>query len=340
MITISLCMIVKNEEKVLSRCLNSLKGLMDEIVIVDTGSTDSTKEIAAGYTDKIYDFAWTDDFSAARNFAFSKATQEYIYSADADEVLSAENRERFAALKECLLPEIEIVQMKYGNQLEFGTVYNYDEEYRPKLFKRLREFVWEEPIHESVRLAPVIFDSDITITHKPHENHAARDLVNFRKQISEGRYLSRHLHNMYARELFLAGTDDDFLKASEFFRESAADTGRSADELNEACLVAAHAARISKDTVGFMKYMTKLTAGDGNSEICCELGHFYEDMSDFDEAAVWYYNAAYETRPILKKASGDIEPLEGLIRCYERLGMDEQVQDYRAELLKSMENNV
>lgn len=70
----------KNEEEVLERCLNSLKGLMDEIIIVDTGSTDSTKEIAARYTDKIYDFSWCDDFAAARNFSFSKATQEYIYA--------------------------------------------------------------------------------------------------------------------------------------------------------------------------------------------------------------------------------------------------------------------
>ena len=58
-ITVSVCMIVKNEEKVLARCLDSLKGLYEELVIVDTGSTDSTKEIAAGYTDKIYDFTWT-----------------------------------------------------------------------------------------------------------------------------------------------------------------------------------------------------------------------------------------------------------------------------------------
>ena len=73
MITISLCMIVKNEEKLLARCLDSVAGLMDEIIIVDTGSTDRTKEIAARYTDKIYDFEWVQDFSAARNFAFSKA---------------------------------------------------------------------------------------------------------------------------------------------------------------------------------------------------------------------------------------------------------------------------
>ena len=86
MITVSLCMIVKNEEQILQRCLDSLAGLMDEIIIVDTGSTDATKEIAAKYTDKVYDFVWIDDFSAARNFAFSKAGMEYIYSADADEM--------------------------------------------------------------------------------------------------------------------------------------------------------------------------------------------------------------------------------------------------------------
>ena len=72
MVSISLCMIVKNEEQVLARCLDSVRGLMDEIIIVDTGSTDQTKAIAAKYTDKIYDFEWISDFAAARNFAFSK----------------------------------------------------------------------------------------------------------------------------------------------------------------------------------------------------------------------------------------------------------------------------
>ena len=110
MIEISLCMIVKNEEKILTRCLDSVADLVDEIVIVDTGSTDATKKIAANYTDKIYDFTWVDDFSAARNFAFSKAEKDYIYTADADEVIDEENRKRFRELKEVLLPEIEIVQ--------------------------------------------------------------------------------------------------------------------------------------------------------------------------------------------------------------------------------------
>ena len=83
MVTISVCMIVKNEENVLSRCLDSLSGLWDELIIVDTGSTDETKEIAKKYTDKVYDFTWTGNFSDARNYSFSKAKGDYIYCADA-----------------------------------------------------------------------------------------------------------------------------------------------------------------------------------------------------------------------------------------------------------------
>lgn len=77
MITISLCMIVKNEEDVLARCLESVKDVVDEIIIVDTGSTDKTKTIAKEFTDKVYDFKWVNHFAKARNFAFSKAKMDY-----------------------------------------------------------------------------------------------------------------------------------------------------------------------------------------------------------------------------------------------------------------------
>lgn len=86
MISVSLCVIVKNEEEVLAGCLDSVKDIADEMVIVDTGSTDRTKEIAARYTDKIYDFEWVDHFAAARNFAFSKAEMDYILWLDADDI--------------------------------------------------------------------------------------------------------------------------------------------------------------------------------------------------------------------------------------------------------------
>ena len=113
MITISLCMIVKNEEAVLARCLDSIKEAVDEIIIVDTGSDDSTKEIARKYTSEVYDFEWVSDFSAARNFAFSKAKMDYQMWLDADDIVPAEEAEKILQLKNTLDHNIDIVTMEY-----------------------------------------------------------------------------------------------------------------------------------------------------------------------------------------------------------------------------------
>ncbi len=85
MLPISVCIIAKNEEKNIERCLSSLAPYGFEIVLVDTGSTDRTKELAAKYTDKIYDFVWINDFSAARNFSLEKACNNWIFMIDCDE---------------------------------------------------------------------------------------------------------------------------------------------------------------------------------------------------------------------------------------------------------------
>ena len=83
--TISLCMIAKDEEKLLEKCLNPIKDAVDEIIIVDTGSKDKTKEIAKKFTNKLCNFEWCDDFSKARNFSISKATKDWILILDLDE---------------------------------------------------------------------------------------------------------------------------------------------------------------------------------------------------------------------------------------------------------------
>ncbi len=299
MVEISCCMIVKNEEKILARCLDSIQDLVEELVIVDTGSSDKTKEIAARYTDKIYDFEWIDDFAAARNYSFSKATKDYIYVADADEVVDAENRQKFLDLKEVLLPEIDIVQMKYGNQLNKGTTYNFDEEYRPKLFKRLREFLWTEPIHEMVRLDPIVYDSDIVIGHFPENQHSKRDFFTFQKHIKKGLRLSKRLHHMYAMELYISGDDEDFLEAEEFFTGTALDPERSLDEVKEAVCIVCRAARLRDDSHTMLKMSLKDLLSEGSSEMCWELGEYFLAKGDHAEAAMWYYNAANEAQSIL-----------------------------------------
>ncbi|MCR5747384.1 MAG: glycosyltransferase family 2 protein [Lachnospiraceae bacterium] len=310
--TISVCLIVKNEEDVLKRCLDSLRPIADEYVIVDTGSSDATKAIAAEYTDRIYDFEWIDDFAAARNFAFSKCTCDYIYSADADEVLSEGAQKKFLALKDALDGSIDIVQFLYTNQLEYNTTYNFDKELRPKLFKRLRSFVWEGEVHEQVRLKPVIFDSEIEIIHKPTSLHSGRDFEIFLKIFDKKGKLEPRLLDMYLRELAVSGEDSDFIAAKEhiiraFDQES--DTERMKNEM----YVIMRGARVSGNTDTFMKYALKtLALGEVTSETAFELGEYYRGINDEAEAKMWYYNAANETEPALDHRYHDEYPAKYL----------------------------
>ena len=96
--TVSLCMIVKDEEESLAKCLSSIKSLVDEIIIVDTGSTDKTKAIAEVFGARVFDFPWTEDFSKARNFSLSKAAGDWILVLDGDEVLSPVDHEKLMYL--------------------------------------------------------------------------------------------------------------------------------------------------------------------------------------------------------------------------------------------------
>lgn len=325
MTTISLCMIVKNEEAVLARCLDSIADLMDEIIIIDTGSTDRTKEIAARYTSKIYDYKWTNDFSAARNFSFSKACMDYIYTADADEILDAANHERFLRLKSVLLPEIEIVQMKYVTESGYDTVLNAKKEYRPKLFKRLRTFTWVDPIHETVRLNPVIFDSDIEILHKPQSLHSKRDFSIFIKAFEHDGQFSPKIRSMYAKELLKTGDTKDFADAKQIFR-LIYDTDTSDDARKEASCVLARVYRLEDNKNEFFKLSMKDMLTTPCSEICYELGTYFLAQRDYDEAVLWFYNAAYETESILDiHTNGDL-PLLGLVECYELLLAEEKAK--------------
>lgn len=339
MITISLCMIVKNEEAVLARCLDSLKDLMDEIVIVDTGSTDRTREIAGQYTDHVYDYIWQHDFSQARNYSLSLASCDYIYCADADEIIDEENRQKFLKLKQALLPEIEIVQMLYSGQYNSNTVYNFDEEYRPKLFRRLRTFQFINPVHEILRPDPIVYDSDIRIFHKPHGLHTDRDMDIFERCYAEedAPVISSQLMQMYAKELFISGNEEHFIKAVPVFKRLLDKDNCSKDEILYASCVLARAYRLSGDITSFFKYAMKAALSDGCSEICMELGNFYEEQNDLNEAHIWYYNAAFETTPICNIHSGSDGALLALSGVLEKAGLFEQAAQYRERAQKLTE---
>ncbi len=316
MTTFSCCMIVKNESKVLARCLDSIADLMDEIIIVDTGSTDNTKEIAARYTDKIYDFAWTDDFSAARNFSFSKAAMDYIYAPDADEYLDEENHRQLALVKEYMDPAIEIVQMMYHTVSE-NTVLNITDEYRPKLFKRLRSFTWIDPIHETVRLEPLVFDSDIVITHAPTSGHANRDFAIFKKAILKDGGLSDKVTLMYATELIKNGKQADLQEAKDYFYELYQGHPDENIKIASACVLVREA-RLAHDKAA-MEALLKDYQLTITSEIYLDLGLHNMEEKDYEKAISFLTLAAEEAPYILDVHScGDLA-LSALCSCFEAL---------------------
>ena len=97
--TLSLCMIVKNEEDVIGRCLECVSDIFDESLVVDTGSEDKTRDIVKKYTKNLYYFKWIEGFAAARNYAFSKATKDYIMWLDADDIILDKDKEKIKELK-------------------------------------------------------------------------------------------------------------------------------------------------------------------------------------------------------------------------------------------------
>ena len=102
MISLTLCMIVRNEEAVLERILKPVAEIMDTILIADTGSSDRTKAIAKQYTCQVFDFPWCDDFSAARNFLVEKVRTDYWMWLDADDILDEKNLKKLKLLKASL----------------------------------------------------------------------------------------------------------------------------------------------------------------------------------------------------------------------------------------------
>ena len=261
---------------------------------------------------------------------------DYIYTADADEVIDEENQRIFMALKQVLDPQIEIVQMLYTNQLSYNTTYNFDEELRPKLYRRLRSFVWQDAVHENVRLNPVVFDSDIKIIHKPTGGHQERDFFMYRNAIETEGDISEHMQRMYARELFIAGSDEDFKDAKRFFLNHF-DMDENPELLAIDCCVLAKCARLEDNKDLLLKVMTRgIALDDTPSELLYELGEYYRQRRDYSEAEIWYYNAAFETESLISAAYHDSYPLIGLHICYVITGDRENAARYAA-LLRNKE---
>lgn len=290
---ISLCMIVKNEQEVIARCINSVIEIIDEIIIVDTGSTDDTVDIVKELGAKVYEIEWEDNFAKARNYAFSKATNDYILWLDADDILNPNDIGKFKKLKDTLDDSIDAVTMSYILAMDDnGNILNSLR--RNRLVKRDNNFQWIGEVHEYLNVYGKVFHSEVSIIHKKEKEYTSRNLKIYEKMIEKGKELSVRDIYYYANELYDNGRYDEAIEQYIKFL----DTKQGwIEDIKGACNKLVNCYFFKKDEENELKYLLKSFEYDiPRPDFCCKLGYKFLNENKYDQAIFWY-SLAINTAP-------------------------------------------
>lgn len=332
MVTWSLCMIVRNEETVLKRCLESAGGLFDQIVIVDTGSTDRTKAIAGEFAAEVYDFRWIDDFAAARNYSFSKAKSAYIMWLDADDVLPRGSYNRLLEEKKHFDSAADVIMLSYQTAFDEqgNPVFQFE---RERIVRNDPRSLWVGAVHEAIVPYGKIRHIDAPVQHrKIGEGDRNRNLRIYEKMIAEGKTLTgRHMY-YYGRELLTHGRIDQAEKT--FLAFLSGENGWLEDRLDAARQLAFCRYRQGNDKGALQALLSALELSAPRAELCCDLGRHFFDRGCY-ETAVFWYKTALSLSPGEGHRQGFRQtdcygflPCIQLCLCYDRLGKKEQAAFY------------
>lgn len=329
--TISLCMIVKNEEQHIARCLDSVAELVEEIIIVDTGSTDRTVEIVSSYTSKVYSYPWKDDFSDARNFSFSKASMDYCMWMDADDILEEAEKEKFLQLKQSLAPDTDIVMMKYNTSFDEAGKPSFSY-FRERWIRNCAQYRWSGAVHEVITPSGRIIYSDIAISHKKlTAGDADRNLKIYQKMIAGGKKLEPRHQYYYGRELYYHGQYAEAVSVLEQFLLSA--EGWKENKI-EACSICAKCYyQMGQEQNALYILLRSMSFDLPRAELCCEIGKYFLEHENFHNAIYWYETALHTSKN--EYAGGfilpdcyDYIPFLQLCVCYDKLGDKKRAREY------------
>jgi glycosyltransferase involved in cell wall biosynthesis len=279
-------MIVKNEEETLARCLASIHDLVDEIIVVDTGSVDQTKKIARQFTKRIYDFEWIDNFSAARNYSFQLATKEYTMWLDADDVIDERNRELLQQLKVNLNPSVNSVTMEYlvNPHIEGSSVYKFR---RNRLIKTDCKFKWKGSVHEYLDVFGPIYHSNICIHHRKEKNDSTlRNLLIYEKQLQNGEDLTPRDLFYYANELYLHNNIKKAIYYYNLFLDR--EDGWKEDKITSCSRLADCYNQLGNRKEEKKFLLKSFDYDQPRAEFCCRLGRYYLNNDRFQKAILWY----------------------------------------------------
>jgi len=318
--TLSVCLIVKDEEDVIERCLTCVAGFADEIIVVDTGSVDATVNIARKFTENIYYFNWCEDFSAARNFALEKAGCDFVMWLDADDIITEENRLKIVAL------------MQGGADFDMAFLpyaVAFDEDlptfvyYRERIFRRSKNYRFKGVVHEAVEPAGKIIYSDAAVYHKKVKRpEPLRNLRILQKQIARGICLDEREKFYYGRELLFNGMYRESIAVLEDFL---CGNGWTENKI-EACINLYRAYMAVNDEERALSALLKSFAyAPPRSEACCILGEKFMRENNVNSAIYWYQSAISAQTDVksggfVNLAYGGFIPYMQLCVLYDRLG--------------------
>ena len=278
-------MIIKDEELTLDRILQKAVRFADEIIIVDTGSTDNSKNIAMKYTNKVYDYIWENDFSKARNKAFSYATMDYIMWLDADDDISDDSIKKLIRLKQYIV-DTDVVMLPYNvSEDEFGnTTFSY---FRERIVKNNGTFLFYGFVHEAIAPRGKIMHKNIPIMHKKVKNNdSMRNLNIYLAHKSVGHTFSPREQFYFACEYYYNGMYADAILELEKFLNM--DHGYFENKI-QACLNMVRIYISRKEYDKAIHYAYKSFEYDTpRSEILCELGGIYMMYREYTKAIYWY----------------------------------------------------
>jgi len=286
---ISLCMIVRDEAEHLAACLDSVHDAVDEIIILDTGSKDATKEIARRYTENVMDYVWEDDFAAARNAAFSFAKMPYMMWMDADDVLDQSEKEKLIALRPALNGSIDAVMMPYicARRPDGSPALVFD---RERIVRRDAGFRFEGAVHEAMSVSGNVIREDIAIRHTGQ--HAARsnlrNLGIYERMIASGAAMKARDWHYYARELMTAKRYEE---AEKVFARVIGDNVWSVIRTDALLQRARCLMNLKRTGEARAQLLCALAADTPSAELLCALGEC-EMQAGRDAAAVLWYRAA------------------------------------------------
>jgi glycosyltransferase involved in cell wall biosynthesis len=284
MITLSLCIVVENNIGNLSRCLESIRDAVDEIIIISNGTSEDLK-ICSSYTDKIYNYKKTEDIADLWNYAFSLSTMEYIIWLEPEDIILEADREKLIGLKSSIDKSADAIKLLHVFKYE-DTPVNALSLTRNRIVKKSDCFEWQKGLNCYLPAAGMVIEENITVTTYLHDKCIINMLSVYENHLEKGEKLSAREEFYYAEKLYERKIYNKALTFYGLFIKEK--DGWLGDKLSALDKIA-DIYRLWEDKDNEAAYIFKSFEFDlPRAEFLCRLGIIFIEKGELDKAIYWF----------------------------------------------------